>query len=211
VIFIFPARELFSSYPRNIRLANRLCNVQCYARRLPFLRQGENLIRREVMESKLLPAIRKDQNPFAIGHLFGGIWGASIIFLRWTSYGCPYCENIFRRDYWQYNVHLGSGGRLCLNCGKVFDDGTREWPDLTLGRKFRFLFPPLPRAIFGGFLLAGILSPFFTPWDEHSLFVVVFAMTVGLIPLLVCSLVRLPWVLRSNRRYRELRVQLINS
>jgi len=52
---------------------------------------------------------------------------------------------------------------------------------------------------------------FFALWDEHSLFVVVFAMTVGLIPLLVCSLVRLPSVLRSNRRYRESHVQLVNS
>jgi hypothetical protein len=157
------------------------------------------------MESKLLPAIRKDHNPFAIAHLFGGIWGASTIFLRWTSYGCPYCENIFRRDYFPSNIHLGSGERLCLNCGRVFDDGTREWPDLTLGRKFRFLFSPLPAAIFGGFFFAGILSLFFTPRDEHSLFVAVFAVTVGLVPLLVGLLVRLPWVLRSNRRYRSSR------
>jgi hypothetical protein len=159
----------------------------------------------EIMEPKLLPAIRSDRNPFAMAPLFGGIWGTSLIFFRWTCYGCPYCESIFRRDYWQHSVHLGSGERLCPNCGKVFDDGTREWPELTLGRKLRFLFPPLPVAIFGGFLLAGILSSTMTP-DGHGLFVVVFAMTVGLIPLLIFSLAQLPWIFRSNRRYRALRI-----
>ena len=61
------------------------------------------------ISTQLLPAIRKDHNPFAIAHLFGGIWGASIIFLRWTSYGCPYCENIFRRDYCNTMFTLAAG------------------------------------------------------------------------------------------------------
>jgi hypothetical protein len=121
------------------------------------------------MDSKPRPAIRKDHNPFALAHLFGGVWGTSFIFFRWTSFGCPYCEDVFRRDYWQYNVHLGSGKRSRLNCGKAFEDETREWPDLILDRKFRFFFSPLPTAVFGGVSLAGILSSAFNPWDEHSL------------------------------------------
>jgi hypothetical protein len=80
-----------------------------------------------------------------------------------------------------------------------------------LGRKFRFLCPPFLTAIFGGFLLAGILSSAITPWDEHSLLVIVLAMVVGLVPLLTFSLVRLPWVLRSIRRYGASHVQLVDS
>src|SRR5690348_5365865 len=82
---------------------------------------------------RLPSATRRDYNPPAIVFPLG--------FLRWTSYSCPHCKHVFRRDFWPYNVGLGSGGRLCRHCGKVFVDGAREWPDLTLPKKLRFFFP----------------------------------------------------------------------
>jgi hypothetical protein len=112
------------------------------------------------MKIDLLPAIREDHNPLALVGLLGGLQAAPLIFLRWTSYSCPHCGRTFRRDFWQYNVGLGSGKRVCRQCGKFFDDGTREWPDLPSAKKLRFLFPPLLVAVcgLGGQLKTGQLG-----------------------------------------------------
>ena len=152
----------------------------------------------------LPPAIREEHNPFALAGFFGGLQRL-FIFIRWTSYACPHCKGIFRRDFWPANVRLGSGEHVCRKCGKVFDNGAREWPELTLGTKLRFFLPPPLVAISGGFVVAGVLSFFITPRDEHSLLVVAVVSAFGLVPVLVWSPVRLIWVLRSKQRYlREL-------
>jgi hypothetical protein len=148
----------------------------------------------------LLPAIREDHNPFAIVGLFPGLQRL-LIFVRWTSYSCPHCNAAFRRDFWPHNIWLGSGERLCRKCGTVFDDGSREWPELSLAKKLRFLFPPLLIGISGGFVVAAILSVFITPWDEHSWLVVAIVLGFSLVPVIVWCLVRLIWVLRSKHRY----------
>jgi hypothetical protein len=159
------------------------------------------------MDADLLPAIREDHNPLALVGLLGGLRAAPLIFLRWTSYGCPHCGRTFRRDFWQYNVWLGSGKRVCRQCGKFFDDGTREWPDLPLAKKLRFLFPPLLVAVCGGFVLAAILSLFVAPRDEHSWLIVVLVSAFGLAPVILWCPVRLILVVRSNRRYRRVLAQ----
>lgn len=128
--------------------------------------------------------------------------------LRWTSYACPHCHHVFRRDFWPYNVRLGSGERQCRWCSKVFDDGSREWPELSLAKKLRFFFPPLLLGICGGFEVAPILAFFLTPHDEHSgpLVIVFSALIIGVLALVWFPL-RMIWVLRSNNRHnRELRV-----
>jgi hypothetical protein len=78
-------------------------------------------------------AIRVDHAPVPIFPL---------ALLRWTDFRCPYCHIVFRRDYWPDNVRLGNGERTCKGCAKVFDDGTREWPELKFGRRLRYLLPP---------------------------------------------------------------------
>ena len=122
----------------------------------------------------------------------------------WTNYACPYCGSIFRRDFWPHNVKLGNGRRTCRHCRKVFDDGAREWPQLTLAKKLRFFFPPLLVAVCGGFELAGILQFFVAPRDEHSGPVtLVITLFVVLVVALLWSPVRLIWVLRSGNRYKR--------
>jgi hypothetical protein len=148
-------------------------------------------------------AIREDHNPVALLGLFGPLPLRPFLFLRWTSYTCPHCGHVFRRDFWPNKLKLGSGKRICRQCCKVFDDGTREWPELTLAKKFRFLFPPLLIGICGGLELANILTFFITPRDEHSLpLVVVMSLAIAFVILLVWFPVRLIWILRSNTRYK---------
>jgi hypothetical protein len=148
-------------------------------------------------------AIRKDHNPLAVVALFGPT--SPLAFLRWTSYICPHCGYIFRRDFWPNKVRLGKGERVCPRCFKVFDDGAREWPELSLLTKLHFYFPPLFVGIWGGLLLAAVISLFNGPRDEHS-WPVVFV--VSILPMLLWSLVRLLWVVRSNIRYKgDLRVR----
>jgi hypothetical protein len=144
-------------------------------------------------------AIREENSPFGLVGLFPGPQRL-LIFLRWTSYSCPYCRHVFRRDFWPSNVRLGCGERLCRECGKVFDDGTREWPELGLGARLRFIFAPLLVGIWGGFTVAGVIVAFGPARDEHSLFIVMFASAVGLIPIVLSSPFSMIAVLRSKRR-----------
>jgi hypothetical protein len=142
-------------------------------------------------------AIHEDQNPFG---LFGFLpsYLRLLIFLRWTAYKCPHCGHVFRRDFWSANFWLGPGDRICKNCGDIFDDGSREWPELSMARKFRIFFPPLLVGISGGFMLAGVLTLFLPVPDWR---VVLFASVIALLPALLWSLIRLPWVIRSIHRY----------
>jgi len=149
---------------------------------------------------ELPAAIREDHNPLAVAGFFPGLQ-RFLIFVRWTSYSCPHCNAVFRRDYWPSNVRLGTGERMCRKCGRVFDDGSREWPELPLGRKLRLLFSPLVIGVWGGFVVAAIASLFIGPRDEHSWSVVIVVSTFGLMPTLALSPIHLTQVIRSIRRY----------
>lgn len=144
-----------------------------------------------------LKATREDHYGLPVAGLLPGYFRL-LIFFRWTSYKCPHCGHVFRRDFWPGNVRLGSGERICTQCAGVFDDGSREWPLLPVYKKLRFFFPPLLLGISGGFLLAGILTIFLPDPDWR---VVAFSAMIALFPVLLWSLVRLPWVLRSIHRY----------
>jgi hypothetical protein len=147
-------------------------------------------------------AVREDHNPFALVGLFPGCQ-RFLIFLRWRSYKCPHCGHVFRRDYWPANIRIGSGVHLGRKCGLEFDDGSREWPELSLAQKLRRFFPPLLMAIWGGFVVASILSLFIGPRDEHSLLVIVLVSSFGLMPTLIWSPLPLYSVVRSIRRYNN--------
>jgi len=145
-------------------------------------------------------AIRQDHSPFSIGGFVPG-YVRLLTFLRWTSYQCPHCKHVFRRDFWLNTVRLGSGERKCNSCGTIFDDGSREWPQLSVLWKLRFFFPPPFAALAGGMLLAGTLAAYgFPPHDPRMLvacFIMVLAVAVP------WSLFRVPWVIFSVRRYNS--------
>ena len=161
------------------------------------------------LPSKYPAALREDHDPFLfLGHSLGltprpfylpSVFG----FLRWTSYSCPFCHTVFRRDYWPHNVRLGDGQRECKSCGRVFDDGAREWPELPRAKKLRFYFPPMVLAIAGSFLFCGIFTLFIAPRDVLNWLMGLAVIGVCLTPLVLWSLIRLLWVSRSNQRYAE--------
>jgi hypothetical protein len=83
-------------------------------------------------------AIREDHDPFDIlrsAPTFLQLFG----FVHWSTYRCPHCSVVFRTDYWPDSVRLGCGERACRQCGNVFDDGTREWPQLLRQSKTEIL------------------------------------------------------------------------
>jgi|SRR5579859_1057913 len=146
-------------------------------------------------------AIREDRNPFSI---FGFTPGFQrlLIFVRWTSYKCPHCGHVFRRDFWPGSVRLGSGQRTCQECGTLFDDGSREWPELAFESKLRLFLPPLAIGIWCGFLAAAVASLYIGPRDEHSWGVVFFVSAVGLMPAIAWSPVPLTRMIYSIHRYK---------
>jgi hypothetical protein len=84
-------------------------------------------------------------------------------------------------------VRLGSGERICENCGATFDDGAREWPEPGLAKKLRFYFPPLVLALAGGFLFCGIFMLCIAPRDVLNWLMGVVVVSACLSPLAPCQ------------------------
>lgn len=118
-----------------------------------------------------------------------------------TSYRCPHCGHLLRADFWSGNVRLGSGVRRCAQCGEEYGDGSREWPELSLGNKLRYCCPPILAGISGGIVCAAVLV-LFQPQPDWR--VTVAGLLIALFPLFLFFLVRLPWILLSIRRYNKL-------
>jgi len=150
----------------------------------------------------LPPAIREDQDPFATVGLFGGL-AHFLIFLRWTSYACPHCQGVFRRDFWPHDVRLGNPTRICRKCGIPFDDGSREWPELRIAQRLRFFLPPGVQATGGALLFCAIFTLFIAPGDVVDLLAGTVVVLIFLSPILVWCLARLLWVLRSKNRFKN--------
>ena len=150
----------------------------------------------------MLPrAIREDHDP--LKWLAGVGTLTFFAFLRWTDFRCPYCKVAFRRTYLPRKVTLGSGERTCPSCGRVFDDGSREWPELGPGLKIEHLFPTPAMGIIGGVLICLILVlalgfvrqvdwPVFV-WLSGGLFLF----------MLLLLAIRMPGIRRSMRRYKN--------
>jgi hypothetical protein len=141
--------------------------------------------------------IRETHSPFAGGPAI------FLAFVCWTDYRCPHCNGRFRIDFWPDNVRLGSGERTCDKCGKVFDDGAREWPELKLGRKLRYFLPPGVIAIVVSCLLCGIGALLVAPADQVNWEIGFLVVGVSLAPTLLWCLARTLFVRRSIYRYQN--------
>ena len=157
-------------------------------------------------------AIRIDHDPFVLppaeipGVPIRSVSRLSLfVFLRWTSYACPHCKFAFRRDFWPENIRLGNSERICKECGKPFDDGAREWPELKLSRKLRFLFPPGVQVMTGGFLFCAIFTLVIAPKDVVNPIVIAVVSGVSLLPTLLWCSIRFLSVLRSTDRFETTR------
>jgi hypothetical protein len=117
-----------------------------------------------------------------------------------TSYRCLHCEHLLRADFWSGNVRLGPGVRRCAQCSEEYDDGSREWPQLSFANKVRFCCPPILAGISGGMVVASIVVVFLPQPDWR---VAVIGLIFAFIPVFLFFLVRLPWVLLSIRRYNN--------
>jgi hypothetical protein len=52
---------------------------------------------------------------------------------------CPACGKYCRIAVLPpWNVELGSGWSRCIRCGEEFQDGTKEWPEMTAREKREF-------------------------------------------------------------------------
>jgi hypothetical protein len=137
-------------------------------------------------------SIRDDHDPF---------WGGLLRYIRWTCYRCPYCQMSFRTDYVPRKVILGNGERTCLNCGKVFDDGSREWPGLNLSEKVRYLLPVPVVGILAAYVVCCSIPFFRRPLNPGELIVVAFMTVVLLVAMVPWLLLRYLAIRKSRDRY----------
>lgn len=136
-------------------------------------------------------AVREDHNPFP---------GGKLQVIQWTTYRCPYCGSVFRWDYWPDKVRLGSGNRTCLKCGKPFDDGAREWPELSLPKKLRFFLPAAVIVIVVSIFMTVLLIVRGDPLNSRTASLVFAA---SLSAALLWSMARILSVRRSIYRYEN--------
>jgi hypothetical protein len=149
-------------------------------------------------QTELPLEVSEDQTPFPLAVLFPG-YARALGFVRWTSYRCPDCGHVSRRDYWTNSVHIGPRVRKCDHCGTLFDDRACEWPEFVTLKKLRVFFPPLLVGICGGLVLAGVIVSMIPPHDWRLSAI---SVTIALGPVVFWGIVRLPWVLVSISRYR---------
>ena len=103
-------------------------------------------------------AIRRDHDPFKF--LAGIGVGTLLAFLRWSNLQCPHCRRVFRRTYLPNEVRIGEGERMCPHCGRAFDDGSREWRELSRREQIRFLLPTPIMGILGALIVCSTLAIF---------------------------------------------------
>jgi hypothetical protein len=155
-------------------------------------------------DTSIPAATRKDHDLVVLfGLHFFSPFFAFLPFVCWTSLACPHCDRVFRRDYWPQNVRLGNGERICGECGNAFDDGSREWPGLAFGKKFRYFIPPGIQAVGGAGLFWAVFALIIAPRDVVNFSVGILLFAFFLSPVLAWSLIRLVFVLRSIRRFED--------
>jgi len=141
-------------------------------------------------------ATREDHDPFdvlRIAPTFLQLLG----FIHWSTYRCPHCSDVFRTDYWSDSIRLGRGERTCRHCANVFDDGTREWPQLVKRQKRKYFVPTFIVAAGVSLFLAILCVPVILLGDRAYR---VAGIVLLVVPLLWWSM-RFVWVFLSIRRY----------
>ena len=151
---------------------------------------------------ELARAIRSDREPLKLLARIG--IGALFAFARWSDFGCPHCGATFQKTYLPNEVRLGQGKRICTSCAGAFDDGSREWRQLSSDEKIRYILPTPIMGVIGGvivcttlaFFLAMLQSSADVNWTLCGWIAGVGAALVAFV-----AATRLPRIRRSMRRY----------
>ncbi|MBI2088947.1 MAG: hypothetical protein HYT78_09430 [Deltaproteobacteria bacterium] len=127
------------------------------------------------------------------------------VLLYWT-HKCPHCGYPFATTaYWRgLGVRLGPGYHTCKNCHRSFDDGSKEWPEMSIFERFALFIP----RVSWPFLILALLLPFISWMTQGGKEAARFALVtvVGLVVLLPVFLspywiYRIIQVRRSCKRF----------
>jgi hypothetical protein len=80
------------------------------------------------------------------------------VLLVWRSYkfSCSSCRRTYATKF--SPILLGTGRRRCKACGTVFEDGCKEWPELTGRQKMQYFFPITVFACFLGAIVVALAT-----------------------------------------------------
>lgn len=65
---------------------------------------------------------------------------------------CPYCQRSYKVTFSMHPVIIGRGMRKCSVCHKEFDDGSREWKNLSPFQRFHTWVPFWAKIWFGSLI-----------------------------------------------------------
>jgi hypothetical protein len=74
-----------------------------------------------------------------------------VLYIRFYQFSCQACGKQYKTSLSPFP--LGTGRRRCKNCSTVFNDGSREWAELSGMQKFEYIFPTTVLGYFGAFIL----------------------------------------------------------
>ena len=155
------------------------------------------------MSNRPPAAIRHDHEVSSWVHLLPVALASVLAVFRWTDFRCPHCQDIFRRDYLPHKVRLGSGDRRCRSCGKIFDDGAREWPELPGSGKFRCLLPPPVLGAVIALLVCSSIALLMAQRDQVNIGIAIIVVVAFLSPVLPWFAIRIAQIYMSVHRYEN--------
>jgi len=122
--------------------------------------------------------------------------------LRPLKFSCPFCRRVYARSL--SRVRLGPGIRRCRRCGRIFTDGSIEWPEADPKQRREYLFPERGVIYVIGEVAIGVVLALLErkSWTE-CLALAVWLAAVGLL-LLSFRLIYCRFKIRqSNFRYQK--------
>jgi hypothetical protein len=88
--------------------------------------------------------------------------------IRYYSFKCPRCGQEYTNR--MSRILLGTGKRRCRTCEEVFNDGCKEWPELTRSEKFDYFLPTTTLGFVAGALIMAAIAIYISKDDLTSAF-----------------------------------------
>ena len=89
----------------------------------------------------------------------------ALLYFKTYRFYCPLCGKAYARSV--SPLLLGKGRRKCPKCGGVFNDGAREWWELTRMQGFEYVFPATVLGYLGGVVVV-VAFIWSTDWSPRE-------------------------------------------
>jgi hypothetical protein len=127
-----------------------------------------------------------------------------LLYVRYYRFYCQACGKKYTSSL--SPLQLGTGRRRCQKCAAVFNDGSREWSQLSGMQKFEYIFPTMVLGYLCAFALV-IGTAFWIGGDgKEKLFLVELMVLLMGFPWIPYFLIRAKRISESRERHERHKV-----